>query len=107
MGNDRLLNLWAARPLPGGSVFDRENRQWEVAGIAGTSTPSPATSDWGLDVSCQVLLFIYRYNGQRPGAFAPSPGWPPDGTGDATCRLLQLGSGAGGLEVLLQLLGLV
>src|SRR5690606_10133959 len=33
------------------AVLVRGNRQWEVAGIAGTSTPSPATSDcrlgWG------------------------------------------------------------
>src|SRR3546814_4905166 len=32
-----------------GSAGPGENRQWEVAGIAGTSTPSPATSDCRLD----------------------------------------------------------
>src|SRR3546814_3304311 len=30
-------------------IWPGENRQWEVAGIAGTSTPSPATSDCRLD----------------------------------------------------------
>src|SRR3546814_4713556 len=49
-------HLWAARPR---SRLNRqrrsgENRQWEVAGIAGTSTPSPATSD------CR-LVSVFRY----------------------------------------------
>src|SRR5690606_10813797 len=51
------------------------NCQLEVAGIAGTSTPSPATSD------CQLAAF---YNGQRPGAFAPSLRWSPVWPGDAS-----------------------
>ena len=48
------LAAWGARPRPhGGHSFERGNFQLEVAGIAGTSTPSPATSDcrlwlWGI-----------------------------------------------------------
>src|SRR5690606_24296089 len=51
------------------------NCQLEVAGIAGTSTPSPATSD------CQLAA---SWNGQRPGAFAPSLRWSPLMPGDAS-----------------------
>src|SRR5574337_859381 len=43
---------------------------WEVAGIAGTSTPSAATS-------CEQLKLILMLlcNGQRPGTFVPSLGF--------------------------------
>ena len=68
----RLVSLSAAVAAYGGSW----NWQWEVAGIAGTSTPSPATSD------CQLVNFMccgtacelpFRYNDQRPGACGPQP----------------------------------
>src|SRR3546814_5236294 len=39
----------STRLFRSGSAGPGENRQWEVAGIAGTSTPSPATSDCRLD----------------------------------------------------------
>src|SRR5690554_7342431 len=112
MGNDRLLDLWTARPRSWGIGV----RPGKIASGKSLVLPAPArllpllpTGDLMSVVRhclCCVLHFVRRHNGQRPGAFAPSPGWPPVGTGDATCRLLQLGGGASGLEVLLQLLGL-
>src|SRR5690606_38078943 len=85
---------------PGGS-----NCQWEVAGIAGTSTPSPATSDWQLVGTARLPGALLQ---QRPkaGGFRPQPSVLAAAcSGDAMPLLLQLDGGASRLEVLLELLG--
>src|SRR3954468_6087553 len=80
---------------------ESQNCQWEVAGIAGTSTPSPATSDCQLGTRLQL-----HWNGQRPGAFAPSLGASPCSRRCKDC-LLDFDGRACGLEVLLHLRGVV
>src|SRR5690606_24403608 len=75
------------------------NRQLEVAGIAGTSTPSPATSNCRLGVGSIRPL-------QRPkaGGLRPQPRWSPM-TLATRQRLLDFDRGAGRFQVLLDLLG--
>src|SRR5690606_8510398 len=75
------------------------NRQLEVAGIAGTSTPSPATSNCRLGVGSGQPL-------QRPKAGGLRP--QPRGrlvTQATRQRLLDFDRGAGRFQVLLDLLG--
>jgi len=64
----RLGYLWPRVRGPGGT----SNCQLEVAGIAGTSTPSEATSDWQLGISCLLRNAVPQ---ERPkaGGFRPQP----------------------------------
>src|SRR5690606_20963024 len=67
MGSYRL---WHLRAALGATQGESVNRQLEIAGIAGTSTTSPAISNCRLGVGISGNL----YNGRRPGAYAPSLG---------------------------------
>src|SRR5690606_18522818 len=78
-GVDASLATGRASAVPGGSLLDQVNRQSGVAGIAGTSTPSPATSD------CRLASFFIAASMERPkaGGFRPRPRLHRHAAGDA------------------------
>src|SRR5690606_36305714 len=86
-----------------------------VAGIAGTSTRSPATSDYQLPLRNWVFQVLRALvggpSGARPperpkaGGFRPQPWRITERSGDAGACFLSLEGRAGGFQVLLELLG--
>ncbi|WP_133000729.1 hypothetical protein [Luteimonas arsenica] len=76
MGSYRLWHLRAARGATQGNFM---NRQLEIAGIAGTSTPSPAISNCRLGVGFQAFSTTAEGRGLTPPASVVA-----DDTGDAT-----------------------
>src|SRR5207342_1931263 len=104
-GENRLGFSWLAFTRAVGNG----NCQWEVAGIAGTSTPSPATSHCQL---VSVLLTRYRSRAIPRGTAKGRELSPPAFVVACVSRrrkycLLELDSGASRFEILLELRSVV